>query len=398
MLPAQRHQATADRRVHAKRATILRLTRHERRRLEHAPRRSRRANRWPGRAWSNSTRVHPRFLGAFALIFVVGFVAALAAVAAVAVSGGALVTAPAQTASPSPAAGPPNANVVEVSPAAPSAAASAQAPSSSASPSSSPASFGPPAPIGPVACAAPAVPSAAGPTTRRVPVLMYHLVGDPAPGAPYPGLYVSPASFKAQMQALHDGGWHPITAGDLGAALAADRPVPAGSVVITFDDGYADNYTTALPILEQFGFRATFSVVARASAQMMTPDELAALARSGMEIGNHTLNHRNVSRLHGTKLDQQIVGAADRIVHELASRGVACDLRTFVYPSGHVGPDAVSLLGRLGYTAAFTEVPGTAVIGQSDPLRLPRIRVSRSLTLATFLSRLGSPPAGFGPP
>jgi peptidoglycan/xylan/chitin deacetylase (PgdA/CDA1 family) len=224
--------------------------------------------------------------------------------------------------------------------------------------------------------------------TRIVPVLMYHLVGDPAPGAPYPGLYVSAASFEAQMQALHDAGWHTITAGQLGAALAANRPVPARSIVITFDDGYTDNYTTALPILRQYGFDATFSVVARANANMMTPAELAALARAGMEIGNHTLNHRNVSRLHGAKLDLQIVGGADRIESELASRGLRCDLRTFVYPSGHVGPDAVSLLGRLGYTDAFTEVPGWAVIGQSDPLQLPRIRVSRSMLLGAFLDRL----------
>jgi peptidoglycan/xylan/chitin deacetylase (PgdA/CDA1 family) len=226
---------------------------------------------------------------------------------------------------------------------------------------------------------------------------MYHLIGDPPPGAPYPGLYVSAASFDAQMQALHDAGWHPITGAELGAALAADRPVPARSIVITFDDGYIDNYTTALPILQHYGFLATFSVVARASIHMMTPDQLAALARAGMEIGNHTLNHRNVSRLHGLKLDQQIMGGADRIEGELASRGLSCDLRTFVYPSGHVGPDAVSLLGRLGYTDAFTEVPGWAVIGQSDPLQLPRIRVSRSETLAMFLSRLGITPAVLGP-
>ncbi len=231
-----------------------------------------------------------------------------------------------------------------------------------------------------------------GPMTRTVPVLMYHLIGDPPPGAPYPGLYVSVASFDAQMHALQAAGWHTITAGQLGAAMAANQPVPVRTIVLTFDDGYADNYTNALPILLKYGFVATFSVVAHAGQEMMTPSQLATLVADGMEVGNHTMNHRNVSRLVGAQLVEQIQGGATTIEAKLASQGASEVLRTFVYPSGHVGPAALALLQQLGYTDAFTEVPGDCHIGTTPPLQIPRIRVSRSESVDAFLARLPAEP------
>ncbi len=227
-----------------------------------------------------------------------------------------------------------------------------------------------------------------GPVTNIVPVLMYHLVSDPPPGAPYPGLYVRPSMFNAQMRALHDGGWRTITAGELGAAMAARRSVPARTIVIMFDDGYVDNYTVAFPILQSYGFRATFSVVARGGPSMMTAQQLAIMVQAGMEIGNHTMDHKNVANLSGSPLAVQITGGALRIETRLASQGVTVHPTTFVYPSGHVGQAALALLAQLHYTDAFTEVPGFAVIGRTSPLLIPRVRVSRFETLQEFLARL----------
>ncbi len=232
----------------------------------------------------------------------------------------------------------------------------------------------------------------AGPLTRQVPVLMYHRIADPAPGTPYPGLYVSPSSFDAQMHALHDAGWRTITAGQLGAAMTANRPVPVRTFVVMFDDGYEDNFTNALPILQRYGYVATFSVVAAGGGSMMTSPQLAALLAAGMEVGNHTLNHRNVAHLAGSTLIQQIDGGAARIEARLATQGTTYVPRTFVYPSGHVGLAALALLQTDGYTDAFTEVPGVALIGTTAPLQIPRIRVSRFEDLAAFLASMPAEP------
>jgi peptidoglycan/xylan/chitin deacetylase (PgdA/CDA1 family) len=227
-----------------------------------------------------------------------------------------------------------------------------------------------------------------GPMTRLVPVLMYHLVGDPPPGEPYPGLFVSVADFTAQMQALKDGGWRTITAAELGADMAANRPVPARTIVLTFDDGNVDGYTTVFPILQAFGFRATFYMIAAGGGGRMTVPELASMARAGMEIANHTLDHRNVSRLSPAKLYLQIAVAELRIESELAAQGIVTTVRTFAYPAGHTSAPAVAYLAGRGYTAAFTERPGVVSIGLTDPLLAPRLRVSRFTTMPDFLAML----------
>jgi peptidoglycan/xylan/chitin deacetylase (PgdA/CDA1 family) len=279
------------------------------------------------------------------------------------------------------------------SPAASADPSSADPSSADPSPSSAGSSQGsiPPSP-GPTAAPAATPTPYAGPLTRQVPVLMYHRIADPAPGVPYPGLYVSPSSFDAQMHALHDAGWRTITAGQLGAAMGANQPVPVRTFVVMFDDGYEDNFTSALPILRRYGYVATFSVVAAGGGSMMTSPQLAALLAAGMEVGNHTLSHKNVANISGPVLTQQIDGGEARIEARLATQGVTYVPRTFVYPSGHVGPAALALLRKDGYTDAFTEVPGVALIGTTPPLQIPRIRVSRFEDLGAFLGSMPAEP------
>jgi len=71
------------------------------------------------------------------------------------------------------------------------------------------------------------------------PVLMYHVIAAPPPGAPFPGLYVAPEEFAAQMQALKSAGWRPVTARSAARLLGARRATATGKpIVVTFDNGY----------------------------------------------------------------------------------------------------------------------------------------------------------------
>jgi len=94
----------------------------------------------------------------------------------------------------------------------------------------------------------------------HVPILMYHSVAD-RPPASTRGLAVRPGALVEQFGHLRDAGFTPLTFADLVVRLRDGEPaLPARPVVITFDDGYADFHTEALPILEQFGFAATVFV------------------------------------------------------------------------------------------------------------------------------------------
>lgn len=91
---------------------------------------------------------------------------------------------------------------------------------------------------------------------RGVPIVMYHGVGPDRPGWPWNHLFTPADVFEGQMRALRDGGWKTISLAELHAHMASGAPLPPKPVVLTFDDGYADNWIYAYPILEKYGHRA----------------------------------------------------------------------------------------------------------------------------------------------
>ncbi len=88
-----------------------------------------------------------------------------------------------------------------------------------------------------------------------VPILMYHVINPPPAGAKFPGLYVSPEEFSAQMHALADAGFHAVTMDQMRANWTRGTPLPAGKpIVLSFDNGYQSQYTQALPVLRKLGW------------------------------------------------------------------------------------------------------------------------------------------------
>lgn len=183
---------------------------------------------------------------------------------------------------------------------------------------------------------------------------MYHAVGDAADD-PF-DLYVTPRRFAAQMAALARLGLRGVSLAELGDALG--RGDAAGLVAITFDDGYHDVLTHALPELRRWGFGATFYAVSGLVGgvnawdtpprrQLMSADDLRRLHAEGYEIGAHGVSHVRLAGLPPAELRHEVAG----------SRGALAELlgeapRTFCYPYGSVDAAAVRAVADAGYAFA----------------------------------------------
>lgn len=180
---------------------------------------------------------------------------------------------------------------------------------------------------------------------------MYHLIATPEESrdALY-GLVVSPKLFANQMLTLHAAGWHTITASELGEALATDRRPPARTFVITIDDGYADGYEEALPILQALGFKATFYVpTGRIGwSRVLTAQQIVEMDAAGMEIGDHSVNHVDLTLLSLADAWAEIDDSADYLDALLGARP-----DTFAYPFGTYDADLIEEVGAAGFSMAF---------------------------------------------
>jgi peptidoglycan/xylan/chitin deacetylase (PgdA/CDA1 family) len=233
-----------------------------------------------------------------------------------------------------------------------------------------------------LACAtAPAICGAAD-SWLGVPVLMYHKVDAviPAHDAVGRDLTIEPAAFEAQLRYLRTHRIATLTAEDLTRQLAAGRH-PERAVVLTFDDGYDDAATTALPLLRKYGARGTFYV---SSGFIGTPHHLSwvqirAMRAAGMEVACHGTLHLDLSKLDRAGQMREANGCMRRFAHYL--RGP--QPRTYAYPAGKYDAVTLDIMKRLGIAAAFTERPGD-VLGLGRPYELPRRRIRHDDDLARF--------------
>ena len=223
-------------------------------------------------------------------------------------------------------------------------------------------------------------------TTRQtiVPILMYHHVAVPLPDADAirRDLSVSPANFEAQLRYLIENGYQPITLRDLIMHIQVGQPLPAKPVILTFDDGFKDQYTNAYPLLKRYGFGATFFIVTRfvdeGRDEYMSWAEVELLHAGGMEIGSHSYTH---PALRGKSFDYivwQVLGSKEAIearTHE--------PVRFFSYPSGQYDQQVVNVLRSAAYWGAVT-VDAGSLQSSERPFELRRIRVRGRYGLKDF--------------
>ncbi|CAA7599661.1 Glycoside hydrolase/deacetylase, beta/alpha-barrel [Acididesulfobacillus acetoxydans] len=222
---------------------------------------------------------------------------------------------------------------------------------------------------------APAAPALTPFPKEGIPVLMYHSIST----IPGNTLGVPVRQFSAEMTWLHRRGYHSLSPEELYRALTAGEKVPEKPILLTFDDGYADNYYAAWPILRANGFRATFFVITNSVGPgMMTWNRLAELVRAGNSIGSHTVHHLDLASLPAKEQEDELALSKQTIKSHLG-----LDVQAFCFPSGRYNTTTLQLMSKLGYRIGFTTHSGRVHLGD-NPLILKRLRIYGGMPLSSF--------------
>ncbi len=238
------------------------------------------------------------------------------------------------------------------------------------------------------------------PGHESVPILMYHVINPPPPGAKFPGLYVSPEEFAAQVHALADAGFHAVTMDQMRANWTRGTPLPAGKpIVLSFDNGYQSQYTQALPVLRKLGWVGVENMQLTGlppSQGGLSDAQIRGLVAAGWELDTQGISHADLITLGPAALHEQVAVARAQV-----QRRYHVPVNWFCYPSGHYNSKVINAVKGAGYVGSTTVVPGWAS-PSDDPYRLPRLRVLGGTSPEELLAELAairsnpSPPSSYG--
>ncbi len=229
-----------------------------------------------------------------------------------------------------------------------------------------------------------------------IPIFMYHHISSAPAHTPLDyGLTVTVPDFNAQLNWLRQQGYQSITMTELFAAFYDGKALPAKPVILTFDDGYADVYTNALPALLAHHDRGVFSIITgMIGDRYMTWDQVRGLARAGMQVASHTVHHVNVGEPPAPLTTQEeLLNSKQKLEAELGE-----PIQFFCYPAGEPFQHDTLAERQVVLTELFNDEYLGAILDPTafnsmiqndlEPYEMPRIRVSGGETLDDFTSIL----------
>lgn len=215
-------------------------------------------------------------------------------------------------------------------------------------------------------------------------VLAFHRVSD---RIPEDGITISPDRFTAIVEVLSER-YRPITLTDLLNSIRRRQIWRERTVVVTFDDGYRDNYEVAAQILLEHQIPATFFITAgligtervlpwdmhlRGRVSWMKWEEVRLLRANGFDIGSHTMTHCDLGKASASEARHEIQDSKRKLEDALGNR-----ISLFAYPFGglnNITEENRSLIREAGYCCCCSAHGGYVMLG-ADPFRLPRIPIN----------------------
>ena len=215
-----------------------------------------------------------------------------------------------------------------------------------------------------------------------LPILTYHNISYEKGS-----FFVSPENFAKQMEYINKKGYEVITLDELVVSIKNKKQLKRNKVVITFDDGYKDNFTYAYPILKKFSFPATIFLVTNFigkefkgdGKEFLSWNEVMAMSKDGIFFGGHTKTHFDLGEVSDEKFTFEEIAGSKKAIEE--KTGMQVDY--FCYPSGAFNEKTKELVVQAGYKGACTTNRGFAKFNR-DVYELKRIKVTNSDTNNPF--------------
>ena len=194
----------------------------------------------------------------------------------------------------------------------------------------------------------------------RIPILNYHSISSGGTNL-FLKFTLHPDTFKQHMKLISNQGYTPITVGGYAQLVKSSSLLPDKPVILTFDDGFADFYSAAFPILQEYNFPATLFVVTdhidgtsrwlkgvgEETRTMLSWSQLSEIQKAGIEIGSHSATHIHLDTAKPEISRHEIICPKDKLEQKLG-----CSVHSMAYPYGHYTKAICQMVYEAGYSAA----------------------------------------------
>ncbi|MDO5516761.1 MAG: polysaccharide deacetylase family protein [Clostridium sp.] len=215
---------------------------------------------------------------------------------------------------------------------------------------------------------------------RGIPVLYYHSVNDEIDNE----VTISPKILKKELEYIKDQGYITLSMDDVRNYLLNNKPIPEKSILITFDDGYMDNYYYAFPILKDLNMKATIFCITSEldGSYYLSEDAIKEMSQNNIDIESHTVHHNHLNKLDYDEQLKELNDSKEKLESITGKK-----VNAIAFPFGDYNKDSVLAAKNSGYDMAFTTNRGFAD-RDDNPLELDRIYVSSYYDMDTFKSLL----------
>jgi peptidoglycan/xylan/chitin deacetylase (PgdA/CDA1 family) len=227
---------------------------------------------------------------------------------------------------------------------------------------------------------------------REIPVIYYHRLVKNLDEAGRHGIYVTEDQFEKHLKYLKRKNYTTIS---FEKALEIKKNCTDGKyIIITFDDGYEDNYTLAFPLLKKYGFSAIIFLVAgleynswdnkdnEPKLKMMSRQQILEMRKSGIEFGSHTLSHADLIRISSSEIKNEVVESKKKLEEKLGE-----EIPVFAYPYGNCNDEVKDIVKNAGYKLGYAT--DKAPMGlHEDLLQIRRIGIYPNTNVAGFARKV----------